>query len=1721
MIEAPPPHTITVARQVSGVDVPHAWRHLDGYDASDSEHEQLDWRGQLGDVGRYTGEESESDSSDGGTDDECISERMAAFEAQRVRKARRERGPRDRRGERAKRKGSQPLGEVQRLWDAEMTSSSQKSSDDDRESLTSETDMRARRAEGASADKSRSKAKESTTTGEVATDDTFATRLEGRAVRFGSEESAGEDQPDDRRQRPTGERWGQRGRVARVADFARWAEAGTATADDTEPQTKRARKRAGRAERHSVASKVSDTTGGEGGAAASQKLLTRRPSAHQALPGGEPGDPASVPGRKTPQGDTGTPLRDGCTFVLGCPTGETVDNQRRERRTSLSANAEAAAHGGALPTTRKADSSKKELVGILKKMQIGAGERRTVSAGHGFKTTATIEVAVNDDERNDAESERRRLERAAEQPSTKRRPTPAETDDVVRRRKLALTYDRGRNVLGSRQRQRWVHQLDELGELPQGAQRAEAIKALGAQRQRAEAYAAAAAKAAPRGGGRTAPVALGSSVPEGLEAAAAAGLSLDDIIKLPSYSMARVANESDEFVIRAPFPVTNVSPADDPMPPVPDANATADDPDWRPTSLLDVYTEAGVRAIMNWFAEMEKYETDGRARGGRGLKRPDDLILGDEFVQPKARGRPWYLLDHVRSGGALPIIPLESAAPLAPVINAKRARDLGVDYHDKRVLDQLDSGHRNMSRCEPITVLSANHSGALRFHEALDEQFEHDSSPEFGWLQPVVCDKTPLVLQLGDERVELNGFVASCPARVEPCNGVQQNNKVRTTTDKSWPKLEVLPDGSGELAVNPLIALDELAKSQFPKTTQFSAATAILMQAEPKLASNTRRDAAAATAMPDYVYLWKIDLQSAYRYWHNHPSELWMYGKQWNGRGYLDCRTQFGDASMVQDFSRFTDFFLWILRRLRDGDEDLRAQCDEFGSGLWEKIDSVPTSEAYRNWRAQREAAGLTGSDVAITFEAGYIDDIFGAALGYDRAKAMRDLAVGLAKFLGFDVAPKKVAGPTSQMTVLGANLNLEQKLLTLDPDKAISYEAQVRDAQSRKSMRMTEFLSLTCKLVHAAQYRPAGRPYLTCMFTAMRQATRAGAKRVRLGRGVARDLKWWQRALVVPNDGVAFFPLNHFPPSGSIDLLEFAYDASGIEGHGAAMLCDDGDGNVVCYFTEHEWTDFEKRYHINVKEGIAGFAALSTFYTIAPCRHALAHGDNTTETITSATNKSRSALQSVVLQHRAAFAIQTGVVTRVRRVKSKDNVLADPVSRLARATFKEEARKLGATKFVKLPMSKEATELMDELAVRLAELEEDGEPTSGTAKDVEEVYAREKYYENKQQAEDGQSTKSTDGGETSPARWGFVSGFCGLDSMSFASEPLGGVPLAGFDVDETVQRLWTERTGIKCWGGFASVMDAACDGHLDWLQPTALIYISGSPCPDYSRAGLGHGVSGRSGSLWIDDCHLGIRLKPPVIIREMVTGIFDTDGGAPFWAAVDLYRDAGYKVGWSIRMARRHGDPTSRRRVFLVAIRPECIVDGKDAADFFSVERTSSDDEVTVATCLDSEPEEGLQVPGEDVTWLSERDATGYDGPRLVGTIGIGGMGWSVYDENGPAVTQKTWGQGPGGATALYRDSDWRVRRLSPWEALRTHSFPAEASEWLKNTSEIEDDDRNETVYRLCGNSIPVLTLRDVIEHIVTNIIKPQVLTRCAAAAEAHHAARREMLETLQAATV
>ena len=198
---------------------------------------------------------------------------------------------------------------------------------------------------------------------------------------------------------------------------------------------------------------------------------------------------------------------------------------------------------------------------------------------------------------------------------------------------------------------------------------------------------------------------------------------------------------------------------------------------------------------------------------------------------------------------------------------------------------------------------------------------------------------------------------------------------------------------------------------------------------------------------------------------------------------------------MVQEFSRFKDFILWLLRQLRGGDARLRKMCASFADEkLWETLDRVPQSAAFGSWLQDREAAGLSGDDLELTFEAGHIDDIFGAALGADRAAAMRDLAVGLARFLGFEVAPKKIAGPSPKMTVLGAELALADRILALDPrEGSFLCGAGGRDAQ--EAVYAGDGLPQSHLQTGARGAVPPGGTALSAVhvYSSLRQASRSG----------------------------------------------------------------------------------------------------------------------------------------------------------------------------------------------------------------------------------------------------------------------------------------------------------------------------------------------------------------------------------------------------------------------------------------------------------------------------------------------------------------------------------------------------------------------------------------------------------------------------------------------------
>ena len=63
------------------------------------------------------------------------------------------------------------------------------------------------------------------------------------------------------------------------------------------------------------------------------------------------------------------------------------------------------------------------------------------------------------------------------------------------------------------------------------------------------------------------------------------------------------------------------------------ASEFSPDPDWRPSTLTDVYTVGGIKRIMAWLEEMRRYEAAVLAKSGSGLTRPGNLVLGDEYVR--------------------------------------------------------------------------------------------------------------------------------------------------------------------------------------------------------------------------------------------------------------------------------------------------------------------------------------------------------------------------------------------------------------------------------------------------------------------------------------------------------------------------------------------------------------------------------------------------------------------------------------------------------------------------------------------------------------------------------------------------------------------------------------------------------------------------------------------------------------------------------------------------------------------------------------------------------------------------------------------------------------------------------------------------------------------------------------------------------------------------------
>lgn len=101
-------------------------------------------------------------------------------------------------------------------------------------------------------------------------------------------------------------------------------------------------------------------------------------------------------------------------------------------------------------------------------------------------------------------------------------------------------------------------------------------------------------------------------------------------------------------------------------------------------------------------------------------------------------------------------------------------------------------------------------------------------------------------------------------------------------------------------------------------------------------------------------------------------------------------------------------------------------------------------------------------------------------------------------------------------------------------------------------------------------------------------------------------------------------------------------------------------------------------------------------------------------------------------------------------------------------------------------------------------------------------------------------------------------------------------------------------------------------------------LIMHGSPCQDFSLAGLGKGGdkgSGTRSSLMYETLRIVEKLEPEVVIWENVKNILSKKHIHNFNAYLKSMEDLGYYNSYKVLNAKKYGIPQNRERVFVVSI--------------------------------------------------------------------------------------------------------------------------------------------------------------------------------------------------------
>ena len=96
-------------------------------------------------------------------------------------------------------------------------------------------------------------------------------------------------------------------------------------------------------------------------------------------------------------------------------------------------------------------------------------------------------------------------------------------------------------------------------------------------------------------------------------------------------------------------------------------------------------------------------------------------------------------------------------------------------------------------------------------------------------------------------------------------------------------------------------------------------------------------------------------------------------------------------------------------------------------------------------------------------------------------------------------------------------------------------------------------------------------------------------------------------------------------------------------------------------------------------------------------------------------------------------------------------------------------------------------------------------------------------------------------------------------------------------------------------------------------------VIVGGSPCQDFSIAGLREGVEGKRGQLIWQYFRIIDEVRPRYFVYENVKGMVSDKGGQTLKDFLSVFRDIGYNCHYEVLNSKDYGIPQNRERIFIV----------------------------------------------------------------------------------------------------------------------------------------------------------------------------------------------------------